>query len=156
MNTTFRKSSTPAVITRLLCCLALVLSLGNCVHQSTRQLAPSMSPQRLQQMKTFYVRKHADDDYKVGEGIAAQLQSMGYRASVGSSQRSPGSVDAVITYTDKWFWDITMYMLSLDVQVREPGSDMVLASATTVRSSLVRKSQKEMIRETMEKLITNP
>jgi hypothetical protein len=156
MNHTHRKPSWPALIARICGCIALILSLESCIHQSDRRMSPSMSADRMNRMKSFYVRKHAEDDYKVGEDIAAQLQSMGYRASVGSSQSAPGKVDGVITYTDKWFWDITMYMLSLDVQLREPGSDMVLANAMTVRSSLVRKSQKEMIRETITKLVTNP
>lgn len=156
MNANNHKPAWPCLLVRICCCLALVLTLESCVHQSTRRMSPSMSDNRMSQMKSFYVRKHSEDDYKVGEDIAAQLQSMGYRASVGSSQSAPGKVDGVITYTDKWFWDITMYMLSLDVQLREPGSDMVLANAMTVRSSLVRKSQKEMIRETLTKLITNP
>jgi hypothetical protein len=47
-------------------------------------------------------------------------------------------------------------MLSLDIQLREPQSDAILANAKTVRSSLIRKSQKEMIRETLDKLIKNP
>lgn len=155
MSQESRKRSWPTLIIKICCSLALVFSLDSCVHQSSRRMAPTMSANRMSQMKSFYVRKHSEDDYKVGEDIAAQLQSMGFRASVGSSQSAPGKVDGVITYTDKWFWDITMYMLSLDVQLREPGSDMVLANAMTVRSSLVRKSQKEMIRETITKLITD-
>lgn len=133
----------------------LLLSLNNCTHQTTRQLSPGFSESGVLKMRTFYVRKHAEDDYDLDQDIVVQLQEMGYRATSGSAQSPAGKVDAVISYTDRWMWDMTMYMLSLDVQLREPGSDYNLASARTVRSSLVRKSQKEMVRETLTKLFKN-
>ena len=34
-----------------------------------------------------------------------------------------------------------------------PGTDATLATAKTVRSSLIRKSQKEMVRETLNQLL---
>lgn len=134
----------------------LALGLSNCsVHENTRQLSPSFSEGKLASMRTFYVRKHADDDYGVGEDIATQLRQMGYSATAGSAQKSPRKVDGVISYMDRWVWDMTMYMLSLDLQVRDPGSDVILANAKTVRSSLIRKPQEEMARETLTKLLKN-
>lgn len=133
----------------------LLLSLSNCTHQNTRQLSPGYGESRVAKLRTFYVRKHADDSYNLDQDIVVQLQEMGYRASSGSAQLPAVKVDAVITYNDRWMWDMTMYMLSLDVQLREPGSDYNLASAKTVRTSLVRKSQREMVRETLTKLLKN-
>jgi hypothetical protein len=52
-------------------------------------------------------------------------------------------------------WDITMYMISLDVQLREPRTDVTLGVAKTTRTSLARKSQREMVRETLIKLLKN-
>lgn len=132
---------------------AILLTLNSCAHQNTRQLSPGFSGSGVSKMRTFYVRKHAEDDYKLDEDITDQLRAMGYRATSGSAPSPAGKVDAVITYTDRWTWDLTMYMLSLDVQLREPGSDFTLATAKTVRTSLVRKSQKEMVRETLTKLL---
>lgn len=143
-------------ILRLGACLALLAVLPGCVHENTRILSPGLSESGVSKMRSFYVRKDADDDYKLGEAIVSELQLMGYRATTGSAESSPGKVDAVITYTDKWMWDITMYMISLDVQLREPRSEATLAVAKTTRSSLVRKSQQEMVRETLTKLLKNP
>lgn len=135
--------------------LALLSALNSCAHESTRQLAPGLSDSGISRMRSFYVRQHADDDYKLGAEIATSLQEMGYRATTGSAHSPPGRVDAVFTYTDKWKWDMTMYMISLDIQLREPASDTTLATAKTLRTSLVRKSQKEMVRETLTKLLKN-
>lgn len=125
------------------------------VHENTRHLGPGVSDSSVTSLRSFYVRKHADDDYKLGEEIATQLRQMGYQASVGSAEKAPSKVDAVVTYKDRWMWDITMYLLSLEVQLREPGSDATLLTAKTVRSSLVRKSQQEVVKETLTKLLKN-
>jgi|GEM_PF-5746155 len=45
-----------------------------------------------------------------------------------------------------------MYMIRLDIQIVDPASDATLAVAQTVRTSLVRKSQQEMVRETLTQL----
>jgi hypothetical protein len=157
MKTTNKKRHWMSRILGITTSVALAAFLSSCViHENTRQVSPGFSEAGVSKLRTFYVRKHADDDYKLAEDIAAELQRMGFRASSGSTQSPPGKVDAVVSYMDRWIWDITMYMLSLDIQLREPGSDVILANAKTVRSSLVRKSQKEMVRETLDKLLKNP
>jgi len=133
----------------------LACIFSSCSHDSTRQISPSFSQSKMSQMRSFYVRKDADDDYHLAEDIVAELNLMGYSAISGSAQSSPKRVDGVITYKDRWMWDMTMYMLSLDVQLREPGSDMILANTKTVRTSLVRRSQENMVRETLTKLFKN-
>lgn len=156
MKTTNQKRHWLSRILKTAASLAIVSFLSSCsVHENTRQVSPSFSETGVTKLRTFYVRKHADDDYKLGEDIAAQLQMMGYNATCGSAQSAPGRVDAVVSYMDRWVWDMTMYMLSLDVQLRDPGSDTILATAKTVRSSLIRKSQQEMVRETLTKLFKN-
>jgi hypothetical protein len=124
-----------------------------CVHQSSRQISPSYSAAKISNLRSFYVRQHNQDDHNLAGTIADELRQMGYTATHGTTQSPPRRVDAVVTYTDRWMWDITMYMLSLDMQLREPGSDVALASAKTVRSSLVRKSAAEMAHETLAKIL---
>jgi hypothetical protein len=156
MKTTNQKRHWMSRILKIGATMAFVSALNSCsVHENTRQISPSFSEAGVSRLQSFHVRKHADDDYNLAEDIAAELQRMGFRATSGSAQSPPGRVDAVVSYTDRWIWDMTMYMLSLDIQLREPGSDAILATAKTVRSSLIRKSQQEMIRETLTKLLKN-
>ena len=133
--------------------VALAWSQTACVHDATRQLSPSYSTTKINSLHSFYVRQHGQDDHNLAGTIAAQLRQMGYTASHGTSRKAPQRVDAVVTYTDRWMWDITMYMLSLDMQLRDPATDVTLASAKVVRTSLVRKSEPEMARETLIKLL---
>lgn len=59
------------------------------------------------------------------------------------------NADAVITYVDKWMWDITMYMIELTIQVRDPKTDFTLAVGNSYHTSLTRKSPTEMVDEVM-------
>lgn len=144
----------PVKIIALIAVIFIPIALNSCaVHDSTRQFAPGAGESRVASLKTFHIRDESGDKAELAADIASELKSMGYKASVGT-QKSPRA-DAVVTFADQWMWDITMYMLSLEIQLREPGSDAVFATAKTVRTSLIRKSQKEMVRETLTKLLKN-
>jgi hypothetical protein len=142
---------------RLLALAALLITpvaLNSCAHDSVRQFAPGAGQSRVAALKTISVRNESPEKSELAADIASELKSMGYQVSTGPLKAT--RTDAVITFTDQWMWDITMYMLSLEVQLREPGSGAVFATAKTVRTSLVRKSQKEMVRETLTKLLKTP
>jgi hypothetical protein len=49
-------------------------------------------------------------------------------------------------------WDITMYMIALSISIRDPNNDVQLASGHSTRSSLVRKSPEEMVKEVLTKI----
>ncbi|WP_346287730.1 hypothetical protein [Zoogloea sp.] len=59
----------------------------------------------------------------------------------------PPGVDGIVTYVEKWMWDITMYMLELTVVIRDPQSDFPLATGNSYHTSLTRKSPREMVDE---------
>ena len=120
--------------------------VGGCATATTSR-APGTD---LGTLKTFYVSKLPADGRGVERLIAARLNMMGYKATSGPSEKPPGPVDAIVTYQDKWMWDITMYMVQLDVQVRDPQTDMVLASGRSWRPSLQRKTPEGMVQEVLE------
>lgn len=101
-------------------------------------------------MKTVHVVKLQDDGYDVNELIATKLRSMGY--TVTTSKETRTDVDAVVTYWDKWMWDITMYLLELTVTIRDPGSNFPLATGNSLHTSLTRKSPKEMVDEVVDNI----
>ena len=85
--------------------------------------------------------------------IANELNSMGYQATSGVEQTSPIPVDAIVTYRDKWMWDITMYMLELNIDLRDPKTNYSFASGRSYRTSLARKSPEEMTEEVLVKIL---
>ena len=134
---------------KLLALLGLVASLttGCAVNRATGSVDPSAN---LSALKTMYVKKIADDDntYTL---IADKLRSKGVTVTSGS-EAAPGNVDAVVTYIDKWMWDITMYMLELTITIRDSKTDFPLATGNSFHTSLTRLSPKEMVNEVVDNI----
>lgn len=66
-----------------------------------------------------------------------------------TSTEKVAGVDAVVTYVDRWMWDITMYLLELTIMIRDPNTDFPLATGNAMYTSLIRKSPPEMVDEIM-------
>lgn len=122
--------------------LALLFLSGCAVNRATASVDPGAN---LAAIKRVHVTKVAEDDRGVNQLLADKFTKMGYTATTGPGKGS--SVDAVVTYIDKWMWDITMYMIELTVVVRDPASDFPLANGNSLHTSLTRKSPTEMVDE---------
>ena len=120
----------------LICALlAVVVTLSGCATQSLRMdVAPGTD---LQEFRTFYVRKLPADGRGVERLISEQLNTMGYSSTYGVSMASPHPVDIVVTYEDHWMWDITMYMLQLDIAFRPFEKPRTLGSSSRISAIVV-------------------
>lgn len=127
--------------------LVTSLMTGCAVNRATGSVDPSAN---LLSMKTMYVKKVADDDNTYAL-IADKLRTKGLVVTTGS-EAAPAGVDAVVTYIDKWMWDITMYMLELTITIRDPKTDFPLATGNSFHTSLTRLSPKEMVNEVIENI----
>ena len=127
--------------------VVLMLGTGCAVNRSDATVDPSAD---LGSIKTIFVTKASGDGRGVDVLIADRLKTMGYNVTTGMSP--PASVDAVVSYEDKWMWDITMYMLELTVILRDPRDDFPLASGNSYHTSLTRKSPKEMVDEVLSNI----
>lgn len=134
-----------ARIARLLAMLALALLFTGCaVNRATATVDPSAD---LKALKRVHVVQLQDDGYNVNQLIADRLNQMGYSAT--TSKDKPKDVDAIVTYWDKWMWDLTMYLLDLTIVIRDPATDFPLATGNSMHTSLTRKSAKEMVEEVL-------
>jgi len=115
---------------------------GCAVNRATATVDPSAD---LRSLKSMHVVKLEEDGHDVNELITKKLRSMGYEVTTSKEKRS--DVDAVVTYWDKWMWDITMYLLELTITIRDPGTDYPLATGNSMHTSLTRKSPEAMVDE---------
>jgi hypothetical protein len=94
------------------------ITTGCAVNRATGSVDPAAN---LSALKTMYVKKIPAEDGGTNELIADKLRSKGITVTTGEGT-PPDSVDAVVTYVDKWMWDITMYMLELTItsQINAP------------------------------------
>lgn len=139
---------TAKIITRLFyACLmmAFLVSASGCANRATASLTPGAD---LSKIKSFYLIPGAEDEdnYKL---IQANLEKRGYAVTTGPEMLPPYKSDAVLTYIDKWMWDITPYMLELTITFRNPINNTPMAVGNSLHSSLSRKSAENMVDEVL-------
>lgn len=133
--------------------LSVLLMSGCAVNKATATLTPGTD---LAKMKTAYVVKQPKDNHNIDELIKANLEKRGYVVTKGPELQGGYASDVAITYIDKWMWDITMYMIELTVQIRDPKSNFPLATGNSMHTSLTRKSPPEMVDEVINNILTAP
>jgi hypothetical protein len=129
--------------------MCAVLPLSACATLNSAK-APDANVKALH---SFYVAQEKDDDNAIDKLIATRLTTLGYQASFGAAATPSEHVDAVVTYQDHWTWDITMYMIKLDMQIHDGSSGVVVARAQSVRPSLQRKSPEGMVQEVLGEIL---
>ena len=127
-----------------LAAVLLVLFAGCASNRATATVDPSTN---LQAIKRVHVVQLPDDGYNVNQTIADKLNAMGLQATTSKDKRK--DVDAIVTYWDKWMWDITMYLLELTIVFRDPATDFPLATGNSMHTSLSRLSQQAMVDEVL-------
>lgn len=132
----------------LLAIVAASLLMGACaVNRATATVDPTA---RLEEMHVLQVKRLDGEDGTIHTLIADRLRTRGY--TLASTEEAPGKVDAVVTYVDKWMWDLSMYLLELTITFRDPATDFPLASGNSYHTSLTRKSPPEMVDEVLENI----
>jgi hypothetical protein len=119
-----------------------VLASGCAVNRATATVDPSAN---LDKLRVVQVKKLGGEDGSIQELVAGNLRKRGLE--VVDDGKPSERVDAVVTYVDKWWWDITMYLMELTVTVRDPKSDFPLATGNSLHTSLTRLSPPEMVDE---------
>lgn len=129
--------------------LAVFASVATgCANRATGSVNPSTD---LSALKTMYVRHYPSDNSGVNLAIADKLRSKGVTVTTGNVMPA-GNFDAIVTYVDKWRWDITMYLLELTVTLRDPKTEAPLAEGNSFHTSLTRMSQTEMVNEVVNNI----
>lgn len=106
----------------------------------------------LGEFKTFYVQNFAPDKRGLEKIIAEKLNAFGFNATSGVSPTPSAPVDVLVTYQDRWMWDITNYMIEITIEFHDPESNFTFASGRSYRTSLARKDPEVMIEEVLQDL----
>jgi hypothetical protein len=127
--------------------LIVIFFASGCVNRATAIKDPTTD---LSTIKSIYVTKYAPDRRGINQLIADKLEKRGFIVETGVD--TPSNVDAVVTYKDKWMWDITMYMIELKIAIRNPKTNFPFASGNSYHTSLTRKSPEEMVDEVINNI----
>jgi hypothetical protein len=129
--------------------MSTALTTGCAVNRATATVDPTA---KLETLKSMHVVKLKKDERSIDLLIAEKLRKRGYVVTTGQPS-APSTVDAMVTYVDKWMWDLTMYMLELTIVVRDPKTEYPLATGNSFHTSLTRKSPTEMVDEVVENIL---
>ena len=136
-------------VIKLALAMAVLCFASGCVNIATATVDPNAN---LATVKTAYVVKLPKDERGVNRLIADKLKDKGVIATTGADPKPASAVDAIVTYADRWHWDITMYMLELNITVRDPKNDVPIATGRSLHTSLTRKSPEEMVTEVLDSI----
>jgi hypothetical protein len=130
--------------------VALAATTGCAVNRADATL---MADADLSKVKTLYIVHSDASKHPVDMDLKAAFEKRGYVVTTGPAQKPPYAQDAVVTYVDKWMWDLTMYELELTATVRSPVNEFPLATAHSMHTSLTRKSPEEMADEVVANVL---
>mgnify|MGYP001104900281 FL=1 len=81
--------------------------------------------------------------------MADRITARGFEATAGEKGTTPDNATVLVTYVDKWMWDLTNYMIELTITFRDSESGVAYASGNSYHTSLTRLSPEEMIDEVL-------
>ncbi len=123
--------------------MCTLITISGCATRLTSNVAPNAN---IENLGDIYVARFSPDKRHLNKIIAEELHALGHNATAGEADKQPKSTDTLITYTDRWRWDITNYMISLDLQMVDAEKGTLIADTHNFRTSLARKTPRGMIR----------
>ena len=85
--------------------------------------------------------------------ITDEIALLGYDVSKGKKEEITDETKVLVSYVDNWYWDMSMYMIRLEMKVREKATNELIAESVVERTSLIRKNTKEMAREVLSEMV---
>jgi len=129
----------------------LMFLFSGCANRAVVDRNPTFN---INNVKTLHIQNSDGGGDELIPIIANKLRALGYN-DITIGNNIPPTADAVITYRDKWMWDITMYMIELTITVRDKDSRFPLATGNSMHTSLTRKSEVEMVDEVLTNIFNN-
>jgi hypothetical protein len=111
----------------------LVLLLVGCVGNTSGELT---LPKEKVQAGTYFVQRQEKDDRDLASTIAKAMQARGLQATAGTAAQRPAEAAYVVTYVDKWMWDMRMYLYDLRIDLRDARDQSILGYGQSMQSSL--------------------
>lgn len=122
--------------------LALLLAALGCMTDF--QADPIPAERRVAETR-YFVERHEQDQRRLDVTIAAAFAKRGVAASSGTRSERPPDCDVLVTYEDRWQWDMTLYLLSMRIDLRDPKTNALLGTGNSMQTSLARKPAEEVI-----------
>ena len=137
-------------LTSLIIISACLAMSGCAVNRATGSYDPG---EDIVESDVFYVERFNPDNRDIHKLIADNIAVRGYTVTHGEEGQAPDDATIIVTYVDKWMWDITMYMIELTITFRDPESGAALGSGNSYHTSLTRLSPEAMVDEVLSNIV---
>ena len=134
---------------RMALILLIALSLAACAKLSS-QVTPDTD---FSQYENYFVLRHEIDIHYIDKIIGEEMLLLGLKTESGTIGQKTLNVDVIITYEDRWAWDMTHYMQSLTIDFRDARNNLLLATGQSYRPSRERKPPQDMARDVLQSII---
>jgi uncharacterized lipoprotein YajG len=134
------------VLPRILLAMACVTFSACAINRESANFDPD---QDVDKTDVIFVERFEPDKRNLNKIIADNISVRGYTATSGETGQAPDNATMLVTYVDKWMWDITNYMIELTITFRDSASGAAIASGNSYHTSLTRLSPEEMIDEVL-------
>jgi hypothetical protein len=111
----------------------LALLLVGCIGNTSGELT---LPKEQVQAGSYFVQRHDKDDRDLASTIAKAMQARGLQVTAGTVAQRPAEAAYVVTYIDKWMWDMRMYLYDLRIDLRDARDQSILGYGQSMQSSL--------------------
>ena len=102
-----------------------------------------------QELKTpsllYFIENHGKDTHGIDRLIAHEIRSRGLKANNGRPSARPTQFDVLVVYEDRWQWDMSNYLIFLRIDLRDPATNVLLATGSSYQSSLARKPERQVV-----------
>tara|TARA_R110002072_G_scaffold302958_1_gene490383 strand:- start:20009 stop:20374 length:366 start_codon:yes stop_codon:yes gene_type:complete len=104
----------------------------------------------------FYIERQPKDERNLAENISNILRARGFNASHGEQGQAPDNAGYIISYIDKWYWDMRMYLLSLRIEVRDRSTNHIVAYGESFQTSLAAmgKTHDDIINMALDEMVS--
>ncbi|MFT3928594.1 MAG: hypothetical protein QM778_39055 [Myxococcales bacterium] len=113
-------------------CVLALLFVAACAGSS---LTPLMGGAR-EPGAVFYVAWHEKDSRNLHQVVAGAIAARGLTVRAGPPAQRPSSVRFVVTYEDRWEWDIRMYLKKIVIRVHDVQTGALLGESEMHQGSL--------------------
>lgn len=99
-------------------------------------------------MQSYYVEPLSTDTRELDLLITNALIKYGVKVL-----NNPKDADIIVTYIDRWIWDLTTFMVDLKIQFRDSLDRFPVIFGETKRNSLARKEASVMVNELIDEMM---
>jgi hypothetical protein len=85
---------------------------------------------------TFYVAGHDQDPRNLYNVVAGVMSARGLQVSAGPAAARPPSARFLVTYEDRWEWDMRMYLKKIVIRVHDAQTGVLLGESEMHQGSL--------------------